>query len=521
MIHSQETERHCLAAALLHPDILADVSFIVKEDDFRADSANKMIYSVILDSLKKGDEISSFRVAEKINNAGVTFSDLEVSPQDYLEDLKLISITEKAGVEAFKDLKKISIRREIHAMGKSLQDAMLKNGNDTVDEIIQQADTLYAGKLSIFESTASNMFEDVFEDLEAIVEERGNNPVKDFGLQGPFKRINEIYGSLMRRGNINLVAARQNQGKTQFGQYYMMSALFRHDVPLLHLDMGEMSRFELQMRATTLLCQGKVSPDMLETGEWRQNPESTRIVRAAWPHVKKLIGRYFYKDVSELTPDQIIATAKRFYLSKVKHRKISLEDGLEMLMFYDYLKSFENTDGGQAKYKQEYQQMGDFMLKIKRLLQRSIPAALWTSLQVNRIGITGNKSIDQIDDTENVFGMSDRIIQQATHGALLRRLTEEELSIYAGMGNYMLNFTKARHLGRDRDAHNNPVRMPDGSFRKNCIFLEGKNFLWKEMGDLLTLKDKLGVASMATPDVDTDDTLPQDVPRSQGENVNI
>lgn len=519
-IHSQETERHCLAAALRHPNILADVSFFVKEDDFRPDSANKIIYSVILDSLKKGDEISTFRIAERLNNAGVTLSDLDVAAQDYLEDIKLISITEKAGIDAFKELKKISIRRELHGLGKSLQDMMLKNGNDTIDEIIERADTLYTGRLSVFESTTGAMFEDVFEDLEPTVEERGNNPIQDFGIQGPFKRVNEIYGSLLRRGNINLIAARQNQGKTQFGQYCMMHALYKHDIPILHLDMGEMSRFELQMRATTLLCQGKVSPDMLERGEWRQNPESTAIVRAAWPRVKKLIGRYFYKDVSELTPDQIIAIAKRFYLSKVKHRKAPIEDGLEMLMFYDYLKSFENTDSGQSRYKQEYQQMGDFMLKIKRLLQHTIPAALWTSLQVNRIGISGNKSMDQIDDTENVFGLSDRIIQQSTHAALLRRMTEEELAVEAGVGNYKLIFTKARHLGRDRDAHNDPVRMPDGSFRKNCIFLEGKNFLWKEMGDLSILKNKMGVAPIHSEEPDNDQ-LPCDVPRSVGENVDI
>lgn len=522
MIQHKETERHCLAASLRHPSILSEVTFFIKEDDF-APGTHRMIYSVILDCLQKGEEISSFRVAEKISNAGMSFSDIDIPAQDYLDDLKLITINEKGAFEAFKELKKISIRRELYGLGKSIQDAMLKNGNETVDSIIEQADTLYSTKLSIFEQTAETMFEDVFGDLESVVEERGNNPVGDFGIQGPFKRINEIYGSLLRRGNIMLVAARQNQGKTQLGQYYMMHALYKHDIPILHLDMGEMSRFELQMRATTLLCQGKVSPDMLERGEWRKNPEATAIVRAAWPHVQKLIGRYFYQDVSELTPKQIIALMKRFWLAKVKHRKIKLEDGLEMLFFYDYLKGFENSDLGNARYSQEHQQLGYFMQHTKRTLQKVIPASMWTSLQVNRIGISGNKSADQLDDTENVFGLSDRIIQQATHAGLLRRMTNEELALEAGCGNYKFMFRKARHLGRDREAHLNPVRMPDGSLRDNCIFLEGKNFLWKEVGDLHTLKDKIGVAQMHQDDdsLPQDDKAPDDVPRSHGENVDI
>jgi hypothetical protein len=62
--------------------------------------------------------------------------------------------------------------------------------------------------------------------------------------------------------------------------------------------------------------------------------------------------------------------------------------------------------------------------------------------------------------------------------------------------------------------------MPDGSFRKNCIFLEGKNFLWKEMGDLVTLKDKMGVASLEEAESE-DDKLPADVTRTRGENVEI
>ena len=88
--------------------------------------------------------------------------------------------------------------------------------------------------------------------------------------------------------------------------------------------------------------------------------------------------------------------------------------------------------------------------------------------------------------------MSDRIIQQATHGWLLRRMTTEELVLEAGMGNYKLIPRKARHLGKERDAHLIPIRMPDGTLRDNYIYLEGKNFTWREVGDLHTLKDKFG-----------------------------
>lgn len=495
MIYSHETERQCLAGALRHPEILSEVAFFVKEEDF-SPGANKTIYSAILDALKKEEKISSFTVAEKLNNAGIVLSDLDIKPQDYLDDIRLIPINEAGTLGAFKDLKRVSVRNELFCLGESLKGAMLKNGNSSIDEIIDQADRLYSDKLSVFESATGEVFEDIFENLQDTVEERGNNPIQDFGIKGPFSRVNEIYGSLLRRGNINVVAARQGQGKTQLGQYYMMHVLWKYNVPVLHLDMGEMSKFELQMRATSLLTGGKVSPDMLETGNWRKNPETEQLVRAAWPTVKKLVDKYFYKDVSELTPDQIISALKRFYLSKVKHRKCAVEDGTEFVAFYDYLKAFENNNSGQSKFLQEYQLMGYFMQKVKRALQKNVPGALWTSLQVNRIGITGNKPSDAIDDTENVFGLSDRIIQQATHAWLLRRMTTDELALEPNMGNYKFINRKARHLGNDRDAHLLPVRMPDGSYKDNYVYLEGRNFVWKEIGDLATLKDKIAVAPL-------------------------
>ncbi len=506
MIGSLELERQCIAASLKFPNVLADASFYVKEDDFEPRSPNKIIYSAILDATKKGEEVSSFTISEKLKNAGIALPQMDTDCYEYLEEIRLINLNENGASQCFKDLKKVSIRRELWQLGKTLQEFQTKNGNDTIDEIIEGSDKIYASKLSVFEQFSNVMFEDVFGDLEDAIEERGNNPIEDFGVKGPFERMNSVYGSVLRRGNINLVAARQGQGKTQLGQFFMMNVVQNYDIPVLHLDMGEMSRFEIQIRATSLLTGGLVSPDMLETGEWRKNPETLLLVRSVWPKVKEMVSKYYYKDVSECSPEQIISVAQRFYLTHVKPRNKKLEDGLEFILFYDYLKSFEATSSGQSKYHQEYQVMGYFMQKIKRAIQKMLPAALWASLQTNRIGITGNKSADTIDDTENIFGMSDRIIQQATHGWLLRRMTTEELVLEAGMGNYKFIPRKARHLGKERDAHLIPVRMPDGTLRDNYLYLEGKNFTWREVGDLHTMKDKYGAS--LTPPKEEDENEP-------------
>jgi len=49
--------------------------------------------------------------------------------------------------------------------------------------------------------------------MERIIEERGDNPLVEFGMMGPHKKINELYGSLLRPGNLTVVVARSGVGK--------------------------------------------------------------------------------------------------------------------------------------------------------------------------------------------------------------------------------------------------------------------------------------------------------------------
>jgi len=492
-VKSLDAERHCLAGVLRHPEIVGDVSLFVKEDDFRF-AAHKIIYSTVLDAFEKEEPISTFKISQKISNAGITLNNISSSTEDYLEHLNSIQINVNGALDSFKELKKTSVRRDLWQMGQNLSKEMETNGNLSVDEIIQRSDAIYAGKMSLFDSTDSQIFEDTFEDMEEFFEERGNNPTDGLGIVGPFKRVHEIYGSLSRRGSVNIIAARTGVGKTQIGQFFMLDAMMKYNIPILHLDMGEMSKQELQARMLSMMSGGIVSPDMLEDGTWRKNPETEKLVRSLWPKVRQYIGLYHYHDVSELSPDQIISLCKRYYWSKIKQRNFRLDDGLEFITFYDYIKAFES----ESQSSKEHAILGHFMQKMKRLAKKQIPTSLWSSLQQNRSGIISNKQGAQIDDTENSWGLSDRLIQQATHGWTLREMSnDEQMNEPYGATHKLVN-RKRRSLGKDRDAARTPVKMPDGSLRDNIIYLKNKNFVWEEVGDLATLKDKVAPHHQAT-----------------------
>ena len=500
-----EVERYCIATILKYPLLIADILPFINEGDFNS-KLNRTVFSVMLGLAHKHEDINELIIAEKITNLGITFPlELDGHILDYLESIKLISLSEKGGMDFFKQLKKNAVKREIADCGRALIKEMNEMGDASIEEILGLADRVYSTKIGSFENSVGGKdFSDIYEELEQIVEEIGNNPQEDFGMMGPFNRINEVYGSLLRPGNITCIGARQNMGKSSLGHYYLTKVSDKYGVPILHLDAGEMTEFELQMRAVVVLCDGKVPMNAIENGEWRKSPTMTALVRGAWDRMKKGHYKCFYKNIGGLTPDEICSVIRRFYIGKAGR-------GNQFMIHYDYLKSFESFGVNSP----EWQQMGYFVQKLKTLITspNGVPVPIWTSLQLNKGGIVGNKSMAMIDDTENTFSISDRIIQQVSHAFLFRKKSLEELHAWPNRGNSKLINVKKRHLGRDWQAAINPVRMPDGTLQDNYFHMNASSFIYNELGDLATTANTAG--KLVIQDTD-EDSEPPDVPRKSG-----
>jgi replicative DNA helicase len=259
----------------------------------------------------------------------------------------------------------------------------------------------------------------------------------------------------------------------------------------LSLDFGEMSGSELITRNVSMFTQGRVPIHLLETGLWRKNPEMVKLVREVWPKVKNI--KEYYYNIAGKSADEVISLIRRFYYSRVGR-------GGKMIVNYDYLKPFDVSNHGSS----EWAEMGHFIQKIKSLITREIPCPFWTSLQLNRSGITTNKKNDQIDDSENSFSISDRIVQQASHAFILRHKTLEELAAENNQfGNSKLICVKARHLGEDYEAEIHPVRMPDGKYHKNFIHLNIRSFHVTELGDLSQTANRTGQLQIDNPPDDS------------------
>jgi replicative DNA helicase len=486
MIHSIDYEQHLLAGLMKYPNVYVEVAPFISEQDFYDENSlvNKTIFCVLKQALEAGDSLDEVILAQRVSSLGISFED-NLNVGDYIKALSMRKISEDSVAKTAKELKKISVRRGIYEASINVAKKMKGLPDSTAyDEIINSADQIYNDQINNYQE-GTDTPENIFDEMEGMIEERGNNPIDDFGPEGPHRRINDLYGSLLRPGNITVIVARSGVGKTNFCMDFSIKVSGNEEnLPVLHFDNGEMSKEELVMRQCAALS--GVPLHLLETGKWRRAGEDVVArVRAVWPKVKRL--RFYYYNVAGLSVDSMTNIIKRFYYAKVGR-------GNKMIFSFDYIK----TTSEKFSNKNEWQVVGEMVDKFKALVQKEIcfegdpMISMITSVQSNRYGITTNRNASNIVDDESIVSLSDRITQFSSHLFSLRKKTLDEIEEEPeGFGTHKLICFKHRHLGPDVYRALQPVEMPDGSSKQNYLNLNIENFNIEEKGDLKDMVESM------------------------------
>lgn len=481
-MHSFKEEQQFLATLINHPDTFVEISSYIGEEDFYSQSSqvNKTIFAILKRSIESGDQIDYVMLTERALSLSFSFED-DVNIGDYIQALSLRKTNPKSIKGLARDLKKYSARRGIaSSCNKIIKLMQNASSEDEFNKLIDNADQIYNDRMSLYDN-GSNVPQDLFSSMEDIIEERGNNPVEEFGMPGPHKRIHQLYGSLLRPGNITTITARSGVGKTQFClDFCLKTSELNNFVPILHFDNGEMSQHELTMRLCASIS--GVPLHLIETGKWRRAGDKiVNKVRNVWEQIKNYNLHYF--NVSGMSVDQMVNLVKKFYYSKVGR-------GNQMILNFDYIKTTSENFNNKA----EWQVIGEMVDKFKKLVQSDIlfdgdpMVAMMTSVQSNRSGITNNRRADAIVEDESIVSGSDRINQFSSHLFSLRKRTREEIAEAPNFGTHKLSCFKHRHLGEDYMRAINEVRLADGiTLASNAIFLDFDNFNITEVGDLQDL----------------------------------
>jgi replicative DNA helicase len=477
MNYNLELEKQLLAALIKEPDLFCEIANFIEHDDFYSEESNlhKTIFTIVKQAIESSEDIDEVIIAQRIASIGLSFED-KLNPSDYIKSLALRKVPKGNLIKTAKELKKVSVRRGIYKAAQDMAKQMKNISPDTsYHEIIEKADNVYNSRINLYEIGEDEPV-NIYDEMEYMIEDRGNNPIEEFGMMGPHKKVNDMYGSILRPGNITVVVARSGVGKTQFCMHYATQVASVYDVPVLHFDNGEMSKEELIMRQCASMS--GISSHLLESGKWRQaGDDVVAKVRETWDKVKNL--KFYYYNVGGMDVDSMVNTLKRFYYSKVGR-------GNPMIFSFDYIK----TTSEASDNKNEWQIVGEMVDKFKKCVQKEIlhdgepVIPMITSVQSNRYGITNNRTASNIVDDESIVSLSDRIIQFCSHMFILRNKTADEIEIEGGrFGTHKLINIKSRHLGKDVAGALEPVQVGD-SLRKNSVNLEFKNFKITERGDL-------------------------------------
>ncbi len=333
-LYNYELERHLIGGLLQFPEEYYKISSFISEKDFYSESSsiNRAIFIIIKSCIEKNESIDEYLISEKVKNLGLSFEE-GIDCLEYLQSLTLRKSSQSSLLSTAKEIKILTLKRDISQIGVDLQSSMKQSSLSHYQDIIDKADSIYNSKINFYESGA-DIPENIYENMEHMIEDRGENPVDDHGLEGPHQRLHEIYGSLLRPGNISVIVARSGIGKTQFCMDFCTKvSSLNENVPILHFDNGEMSIEELTMRQCAALS--GVPLNLLESGRWRNAGEDVvKKVRSVWSKVKSM--KFYYYNCGGMTVDDMVNTVKRFYYSRVGR-------GNQMILSFDYIKTtFQN-----------------------------------------------------------------------------------------------------------------------------------------------------------------------------------
>jgi len=472
-------EKNVIAGVIQYPDVFTELSLIEASDFSRV---NSPIWAIIKNTVENKGEPTPIVLAERLKSIGIKFDGIE--PFDYLDSLRILPVDKKAIIGIAKELKKLSLIRNIHTQAGILQKQVLDMKGAPAQEIFKALNETIGNSITMLDSQEGEA-EDLYSNLEAFIEEKGNNPTDDVGFKMPFDLWNEYYGGL-RKGGLYFTASRSGQGKSTFLSYIGDEVANRcnpgMNIKTLFLD-TEMSKEDQMIRlaAARIGCPFY----LIDTGKWRQDEEWFPKVRAGLEKLKKENRSLYFKQVSSMGIDDLVNFIKRWFYKNVGK-------GGNAFIVYDYMKILAGDSNGKNP---EWQTALDKMQKLKDMaVELQVP--IFTALQVNRAGTTTNKNAGEVVDDESVLSISGRIDWLVNFAGILRRKTPDEIAADGqDMGTHKLVVLKSRFQGRTSSGHHDLVKIVENKktkYKANYLCFDITNFMVEERGDFRAIAEMNG-----------------------------
>lgn len=391
-------------------EVYLDIADIIQESSFTIDS-NAVIFKCIRHIFEKGQDFrldiaSIYSAASEI---GVSHM---LSNKDEAQHLKAILDfpVSKENIRKFAaKIKKLEIARTLHKELENAQEKILDiNGSESVSAIVGIAEETVLGFTNSLTDTDNNpvlMSKDLNEYLDNLI----NNPIDQVGIPTGFPIYDQAIGGGLRKGTVNVIAARPKTGKTLLVDN-MGYSIAQKNIPVLNMD-TEMSKEDHINRLIAMISETEIND--IETGKFVKTTDKKAKVEKAVEALKS--APIYYKSIAGKPFDEQLSIMRRWI---IKHVGLN-DDGSakDCVIFYDYLKLMD-TQGMSADMK-EYQLLGFMMTQLHNFAVK-FKVPIVSFIQLNRDGITK-------ESTDTASG-SDRIIWLCSNFTIFKRKSDEEIA---------------------------------------------------------------------------------------------
>lgn len=320
---------------------------------------------------------------------------IEHEPIDKKTALKYVSIivSESYRGKIQKELGSISDKISSINNAPEMIESVEKNVYDFTSNLFVGSDVV----------TIGNEYDDFIQE----VADRALNGDIETGISTGFKEYDKAIGGGLRRGTVNVIAARPKRHKS-FLALTIANSVSKNNIPVLYLD-TELSE-ELQMSRLTSI-EAKVPLHYVETGKFIGHQAYSDRIKDLSSRIKD--QPLDYVQIAGWSLEKQVSIVRRWFAKRVG--KNSSGRWNNALVILDYLKLMNAKDKGADK---EYEALGYRMSALHDLM-RDYDNPMLALAQQNRSGT-------EVEDSTTISG-SDRIIWLCDNFSILSKKSDSEI----------------------------------------------------------------------------------------------
>lgn len=390
-----------------------DVCDILKEKTF-TDQYNEIIFACIKRIYSQDDNsiidvASLYSAGEELGLSSI------MSKQEVLEHINSLFNfpVEKSNVRKLASkIRKLEITRLLRNQLKGASDKLSElDGNESITHILGIAENSVFDFASVLEDQ-DNQPKNIGDGLEEYIQHLADNPIDQIGIPTGFSEYDKAIGGGLRKGTINVVAARSKCGKSILTGCIGYHIASKHQIPVLVMD-TEMT-YEDHLHRLLAMASDCFIYD-IETGKFAKKPDVNKRVRTIAKQIAQKQIPYEHKSIAGMPFEEQLSIMRRWLVKRV---------GLDSqgyakpcVIIYDYLKLM--TSESINKNLAEYQALGFMMSSLHNFTVRyKVP--IFATLQTNRDGV-GKEDV-------TVASGSDRIVWLCSNFTLFKIKSDEEIA---------------------------------------------------------------------------------------------